>query len=192
MNPRGGLAGQPTVELAAAGRALRSTAAAGRHPEFSPRGARIPQGLDAHPAPETLLALTARRALRQPFQLDAVFDAAAAKGGSEDALHREYFSVPEAPDWVNMGFVLRLARSARTLAVPADRSATDVLNEAGLRIDTQCSDGLCGVCSTPFDVAASGAIEHCDFVLSAAQREQRVILCCLRACDEGGEIVIEL
>ena len=100
--------------------------------------------------------------------------------------------MPEAPDWVNMGLVLRLARSARTLAVPADRSATDVLNEAGLRIDTQCSDGLCGVCSTPFDAAASGAIEHCDFVLSAAQREQRVILCCLRVCDEGGEIVIEL
>ena len=127
-----------------------------------------------------------------PRYMDAVFAAAAARGWPDDALHREYFSVPEAPDWVNKAFVLRLSRSARTLTVPADRSATDVLNEAGLRIDTKCSDGLCGVCSTPYDAAASGAIEHRDFVLSAAQRAQRVILCCSRARDEGGEIVVDL
>ena len=62
----------------------------------------------------------------------------------------------------------------------------------GLRIDTKCSDGLGGVCSTPYDAAASGAIEHRDFVLGAAQREQRVILCCSRAREEGGAIVVDL
>ena len=127
-----------------------------------------------------------------PRFMDAVFAIAVDRSWPQDALHREHFSVPEAPDWLNKDFVLRLARSARTLAVPADRSATEVLNGSGLSLDTKCSDGLCGVCATPYDAAASGAIEHRDFVLSAAQREQRLILCCSRARDEGGEIVVDL
>jgi ferredoxin-NADP reductase len=125
-----------------------------------------------------------------PRYMDAVY--AAAAGWPAEALHREYFSVPDADAWVNKPFRLRLAKSARIIDVPAERSATDVLNEAGVRIDTKCSDGLCGVCSTPYDAAASGAIEHRDFVLSAAQRGQRVILCCSRARDAGGEVVLGL
>ena len=127
-----------------------------------------------------------------PRFMDGVFEATSNRGWPEAALHREYFSVPEAPAWVNRPFVLLLSRSARTLAVPADRSATEVLAEAGLGVVTKCSDGLCGVCATRYDAAASGAIEHRDFVLSAAERAQRVILCCSRARDEGGEIVVEL
>jgi reductive dehalogenase len=127
-----------------------------------------------------------------PRFMDGVFEAATAHGWPEDAMHREYFSVPEAAQRVNHRFVLRLARSGRTLEVPADRSATDVLNEAGVRIDTKCSDGLCGVCATPYDATASGRIEHRDFVLSATEREQRVILCCSRAASEGAQIVVDL
>ncbi|MDH5540806.1 MAG: iron-sulfur cluster-binding domain-containing protein, partial [Rhizobacter sp.] len=127
-----------------------------------------------------------------PRYMDSVFQAAAARGWPEAALHREYFHVPEAPEGVNRRFVLRLSRSGRTLEVPAERSATDVLNEAGIRIDTKCSDGLCGVCATPYDAAASGAIEHRDFVLGAKERERRLILCCSRAAEEGGEIVVDL
>ena len=127
-----------------------------------------------------------------PRFMDGVFEAASAHGWPEDAMHREYFSVPEVGGWTNHPFVLRLANSGRTLQVPADRSATDVLAEAGLAIDTKCSDGLCGVCATRYDRAASGEIEHRDFVLSKKEREQRVILCCSRAKEEGAEIVVEM
>ena len=127
-----------------------------------------------------------------PRFMDGVFEAAASHGWPEDAMHREYFSVPEVGGWTNHPFVLRLANSGRTLQVPADRSATDVLAEAGLAIDTKCSDGLCGVCATHYDAAASGEIEHRDFVLSSKEREQRVILCCSRAKEEGAEIVVEM
>ena len=127
-----------------------------------------------------------------PRFMNGVFEAATAHGWPEDAMHREFFSVPEAEGWTNHPFVLRLANSGRSLQVPADRSATDVLAEAGLAIDTKCSDGLCGVCATRYDRAASGEIEHRDFVLSRKEREQRVILCCSRAKEEGAEIVVEM
>lgn len=125
-----------------------------------------------------------------PAYMDAVFAAAAAQGWPEEALHREYFSVPEAPAWVNHAFRLRLARSGRVLEVPAERSATEVLAEAGVAVTTKCSDGLCGVCAASYDATASGPVEHRDFVLSRREREGRLILCCSRAAGEDGEIVL--
>jgi ferredoxin len=124
--------------------------------------------------------------------MDGVFAAASARGWPQAALHREYFSVPEAAGWVDRRFVLRLLRSARTLPVPAGRSATDVLAEAGIGVLTKCSDGLCGTCAAAYDAAASDAIEHRDFVLSQAERQRRIILCCSRALNEDGEIAVEL
>ena len=124
--------------------------------------------------------------------MDGVFAAATARGWPEDAMHREFFSVPEAPDWVNLPFTLKLARSGRTFAVPAERNATDVLAEAGILIDTKCSDGICGVCATRYLPAESGEVEHRDYVLSAKDREQRVILCCARTKAAGAQMVIDL
>ncbi len=124
--------------------------------------------------------------------MDAVFAAAARRGWPPQALHREYFSVPDAPERVNLPFELRLARSARTVTVPADRSATDVLAEVGIRVDTKCSDGICGVCATHYDAAASSPIEHRDYVLSAAERSHRLILCCSRPQGEHGVLTVDL
>jgi hypothetical protein len=121
--------------------------------------------------------------------MDGVFEAAQAKGWPEEALHKEYFSVPEPPDYVNHPFVLRLAKRGRSVEVPAERSATDVLAELGIVVDTKCSDGICGVCATPY---TAGEVEHRDYVLSAKERERKVTLCCSRAKAPGGEITVEL
>ena len=91
---------------------------------------------------------------------------------------------------MNRRFTLRLAASGRSVDVPAERSATEALAAAGVGVATKCSDGLCGVCAQPYDAAASDAIEHRDFVLSGAQRRERLILCSSRARDEGGVIVL--
>ncbi len=123
--------------------------------------------------------------------MDAVFDAAGNAGWPVTALHREFFSVPQAPERVNQAFTLRLLRSGRDLAVPADRSATDVLAANGLLVPTKCADGLCGVCALPYDAAASSAVEHRDVVLSEAQRRERIVLCCARA-GAGGVIALPL
>jgi reductive dehalogenase len=127
-----------------------------------------------------------------PRFMDGVFEAAVARGWPEDAMHREYFSVPDLDAWVNHAFTLRLGRTGRTLEVPADRSATDVLAQAGIKIDTKCSDGLCGVCATPYDASASDEVEHRDFVLGSQERANKVILCCSRPKAAGATLVVDL
>lgn len=121
--------------------------------------------------------------------MSAVMEAAERQGIPEEARHLEYFSLPEVPDYENHPFTLKLARSGRTLTVPADKKATDILTEAGIAIDVKCSDGLCGVCKCGL---IAGEVEHRDFVLSKKQRETEVILCQSRAADPDGVIEVDL
>jgi ferredoxin-NADP reductase len=121
--------------------------------------------------------------------MDAVQTAAAGRRWPEDALSREFFTVPKPPDWVNHPFTLELARSGRRVAVPADRSATEALAEAGIAVTSKCSDGICGVCATPH---LGSATEHRDYVLSRAERERKVALCCSRAAEPGSVLRLEL
>ena len=121
--------------------------------------------------------------------MSAVIEAAERQGFPEEARHLEYFSVPEVPEYENHPFTLKLARSGITLDVPADRSATDVLTERGISIDVKCSDGLCGVCKCGL---VAGEVEHRDFVLSAAQRKDSIILCQSRAAEPDGAIEVDI
>jgi ferredoxin-NADP reductase len=124
-----------------------------------------------------------------PAYMDAVTRAAAAAGFPDEAQHLEYFAVPEVPEYENHPFTLKLARSGRSLEVPADKSAADVLLENGFAVDIKCSDGICGVCKCGL---ASGEVEHRDFVLSKKQRETAIITCQSRAAKAGGVIELDL
>ncbi|MEM1199206.1 MAG: 2Fe-2S iron-sulfur cluster-binding protein [Pseudomonadota bacterium] len=121
--------------------------------------------------------------------MQAVLEAAERQGYPEEARHTEYFTVPEAPDYENHPFVLRLAKSGHELSVPADKTAADVLNENGFSVDVKCSDGLCGVCRCGL---VGGAVEHRDYVLSKSQREGAIILCQSRAMEKDGVVEIDL
>jgi len=121
--------------------------------------------------------------------MNAILDAAAGCDWPDTHLHREFFSVPELPEYVNHPFTLRLRHSNRDIQVRADQSATDALLEAGVSVDVKCSDGLCGVCRCGL---VSGAVEHRDFVLSKSQRSQHIILCQSRAEDADGIIEVAL
>ena len=121
--------------------------------------------------------------------MSAVMDAAERQGFPEEARHLEYFSVPELPEYVNEDFTLVLNTSGKTFSIPKDKTATEVLAEAGYKIDVKCSDGICGVCKCGL---ISGEVEHRDFVLSKKQREDSIILCQSRAKEKDGEIVIDL
>ena len=121
--------------------------------------------------------------------MNSVTEAANAAAYPEEAQHLEYFSVPEQPDYVNHDFRLKLAKSGKELLIPADRVATDVLLEHGIKVDVKCSDGICGVCKCGL---IDGDVEHRDFVLSKAQRRDNVILCQSRAAAEGGVIEVDL
>jgi len=68
------------------------------------------------------------------------------------------------------------------LKVPPQKAAIPVL--------TKCSDGICVVCA----MAHTGEteIEHRDYVLSAAERAQKVILCCSRPATENAVLRVNL
>jgi reductive dehalogenase len=121
--------------------------------------------------------------------MESVYAAALANGWSEDALHREYFSVPEGSQYENHPFLLELQHSGRRIAVPSDKTATQMLKEAGIHVDVKCSDGLCGVCALPY---LAGEVEHRDYVLSKEQRKSKITLCCSRAKQPDGTIVLAL
>ena len=118
-----------------------------------------------------------------------VLETAEAVGFPEENRHMEYFSVPELPEYENHAFTLKLAKSGREFEIPADKSPTDVLQEAGVHIDVKCSDGICGVCKCGI---VSGDVEHRDFVLSNKQRETALILCQSRAAKPNGMLEIDL
>jgi ferredoxin len=121
--------------------------------------------------------------------MDAVYESARAHGWSDDALHREYFSVPDGVQYENHPFTLQLQRSGGSILVPADKPATVALKDAGISVDVKCSDGLCGVCATTY---LDGEVEHRDFVLSKAQRSTKMILCCSRASKPDATVVVDL
>ncbi|MGI9521672.1 MAG: flavin reductase family protein, partial [Hyphomicrobiaceae bacterium] len=121
--------------------------------------------------------------------MNGVTEATSRHGFPEEAQHREYFSVPELPDYENHDFTLRLAQSGREFLIPADKTATDVLAANGIPIDVKCSDGICGVCKCGL---ISGDVEHRDFALSMKQREGAIILCQSRAAQPAGVIEIDL
>ncbi|NOD88878.1 MULTISPECIES: reductive dehalogenase [unclassified Ruegeria] len=121
--------------------------------------------------------------------MDGVIQAAERQGFPEETRHLEYFSVPETPEYENHPFEIKLTRSGKTLSVPAEKDAAQVLNEAGFHVDVKCADGICGVCKCG---VVSGEVEHRDFVLSKKQREGAMILCQSRAAEPDGVIEIDL
>ena len=121
--------------------------------------------------------------------MTSVIETAQRHGWAEDAIHREYFSVPEQPEYENFPFTLHLAGSGKSFEIPADKSITDVLTENGVHVDLKCSDGICGVCKAKI---VSGEVEHRDFVLPAREKATHIILCSSRAKQAGGELTVEL
>lgn len=121
--------------------------------------------------------------------MNSVMETAEKQGFPDEARHLKYFSLPELPDWVDHPFILRLARSGLELLVPENKTAAEVLAEAGIHVDVKCSDGLCGVCKCGL---VSGEVEHRDFVLSKRQRQEEIILCQSRALHNGAVVEIDL
>lgn len=98
----------------------------------------------------------------------------------ERTLHVERFSPRPISVTTNKPIEVVLERSGLTLAVPADRSVLDVVEEAGVFVLSSCGEGTCGTCET---VVLAGAPEHRDSVLDQAARESNscMMLCVSRA-----------
>ena len=65
------------------------------------------------------------------------------------------------------GYTVQLAKSGKTLEVPADKSLLDTLIAAGVNVEYSCGEGICGACETR---VIEGTPDHRDSVLSASEK----------------------
>lgn len=78
-------------------------------------------------------------------------------------------------------FRVRLARSGLEFQIPADRSIANILQDAGIALETSCEQGVCGTCRTRY---LEGLPEHNDFVLTPREQESELMPCCARSQSE--------
>jgi tetrachlorobenzoquinone reductase len=121
-----------------------------------------------------------------PAPMLAAFEAGTA-GWPREQVHVEYFAPKPVADPDERGFTLKLARSGRTLDVPADKTILQVLREAGIDAPSACEEGICGACETR---VLSGTPEHRDSILSEPLRaaNEIMMICCSRSAGETLEI----
>ena len=104
-------------------------------------------------------------------------------------VHCEYFSPPPvswsypegAVEEMAGDFEVKIASSGAVYTVPRGTSIIEVLRGAGIECTTSCEAGVCGTCRTRY---LEGTPEHHDFVLSEAEREDYVMICCARSTSE--------
>lgn len=103
------------------------------------------------------------------------------------ALHFERFGA--APIRDGEPFTVQLGRSGERLAVPADRSALDVLREARPGLPYSCHQGFCGTCKVRL---TDGTPVHRDRRLTEEDRAAGAFLPCVSRAAEGETLVLEV
>lgn len=124
-----------------------------------------------------------------PAQMLAAYEQATARLPREQ-VHLERFSAADAAVRAGgSGFEIILARSDRTLQVPADKSILDVLLDEGVDVAFSCMDGVCGSCKVEI---LEGMPDHRDVVLGVEERaiNKTMMVCCSRAFSE--RLVLDL
>ena len=124
--------------------------------------------------------------------LEALQRAVGAAGLPEAALHVEHFSndQPKLDPAKETAFDVELRNSGLTVTVAKDMTLLDALRAKNVDIQSDCEEGLCGVCEVAL---VSGDVDHRDSILSPAERResQRIMTCCSRARN-GDTLVLDL
>jgi vanillate monooxygenase ferredoxin subunit len=114
-----------------------------------------------------------------------------ARDWPKGTVHYELFRGSEAdiaPRSTDQPFEITLARTGRTLTVPADRSILAVLRANGIKVKTLCTEGVCGTCRVRL---LGGKADHRDEVLTDEQREREIQVCVSRAMP-GETLILDL
>lgn len=83
-------------------------------------------------------------------------------------------------------FRVTLARSGRTIEVPADRSILEALRDAGEKPVSSCESGTCGTCKCTL---VKGEVDHRDLVLMEDEKASHIMICVSRA--KFGDLVVD-
>jgi phthalate 4,5-dioxygenase reductase subunit len=105
----------------------------------------------------------------------------------EGRVNFEDFKPVEVVRPEDVPFEVRLARSGRTVTVPADRSILEAVRESGVRTSSSCESGTCGTCRTRL---LAGAPDHRDMVLMDDEKARFIMICVSRA--RSGSLTIDL
>lgn len=111
--------------------------------------------------------------------LDA-FESACA-GRPAGHVHLERFAANARPA-AEGGFVVQLARSGRSVHVPAGCTILEALRQQGVQVQASCEQGICGSCETR---VLGGRPEHRDALLSDQEKQanQVMMVCCSGSRD---------
>lgn len=124
--------------------------------------------------------------------LEGLQAAVAAAGLPETSLHVEHFSNerPKLDPSREVPFEVELRNTGLTLTVSNERSLLDTLRAKNIDVQSDCEEGLCGVCEV---AVLEGEVDHRDSILSPAERREnkRMMACCSRA-RQGGKLVLDL
>ncbi|ACC72360.1 PDR/VanB family oxidoreductase [Paraburkholderia phymatum] len=103
----------------------------------------------------------------KPF-MDTVRAVAVRCGWPDEAVHFEYFAGAEpVGQGEQTSFDLKLARSGKTVTIPANKTIVDVLREEGVEVETSCEQGVCGTCVAR---VLDGTPEHHDCFLTSQEQ----------------------
>ncbi|MDI1344573.1 MAG: PDR/VanB family oxidoreductase, partial [Pseudolabrys sp.] len=105
---------------------------------------------------------------------------------SPTAVHFEAFSEAETHKPTDRPFNVRLGRTGKTVAVPADKTILEVLRDNGLDVPSSCETGTCGTCRTKM---LEGVADHRDLVLAEHEKADTIMICVSRA--KGDEITLD-
>lgn len=121
--------------------------------------------------------------------IDAVLGTARKAGWPEAQLHCEFFSAEVVKSDNDASFEIKLASSGRILLVPADKTVTNVLAEAGVEIPVSCEQGVCGTCLTR---VLAGIPDHKDMYLTPEEqaKNDQFTPCCSRS--KSGQLTLDL
>lgn len=121
--------------------------------------------------------------------MEHVLSSARAAGWEDARLHREYFSAPVMETGGNQPFEIEIASTGQVLTVPADHTAWEILDRAGLYVPVSCEQGICGTCLVG---VKSGLPEHRDSYLTEEEHaaNDQFTPCCSRA--KSTRLVLDL
>lgn len=121
----------------------------------------------------------------------------AVRQAAEDAnrleqIRYELFSAPITDDVdlaLGSPFEVELKRSGVTIEVPPTSTILREVRAAGVKVLSDCQDGICGSCET---VILEGEAEHRDHVLTLEeQRSNSLMMICVSRCSSG-RLVLDL
>ncbi len=99
------------------------------------------------------------------------------RGRTDVEFHFERFSAPAVTD--GAPFTVELARSGRTVDVPADRSVLAAVLDELPRTPYSCRQGYCRTCKV---TVLDGEVDHRDTTLTPAERDRGEMLICVSRC----------